>query len=255
MLAKRIIACLDISEGRVVKGVKFTQHRDAGDAVELAKKYARDGVDELVFYDITASADNRGIMLDLVRHIAAEIFIPFTVGGGIRTIEDIRAVLLAGADKVSLNSAALANPDLINQSAEIFGSQCIVVGVDVRAENGGHVVYTHTGRDETRKAAGRDALQWISEAQDRGAGEITANVMDADGTKAGYDIEFLRSANQQLTIPLVASGGAGSVQDFVDLFHRDAADAALAASVFHFGELTVAQVKEKLAAEKIAVRR
>jgi imidazole glycerol-phosphate synthase subunit HisF len=254
MLAKRIIPCLDIDAGRVVKGVRFTDHRDAGNPVELAKRYAAAGADELVFYDITASADNRGIMIDLVRAIAKEIFIPFTVGGGIRTLDDMHAILRAGADKVSINTAALNDPGLINQAATVFGSQCIVVGVDSMRQDGTDIVYSHTGRNETRKDAGRGTLDWIKEAERRGAGEITLNTMNTDGTKQGYDLRLLQEVSKFLRIPLIASGGAGSLQDFTDVFTKGHADAALAASVFHFGELTIPDVKAHLRAADIPVR-
>jgi len=254
MLAKRIIPCLDIKDGRVVKGIQFTDHRDAGDPVALAKRYAKEGADELVFYDITASADNRNILTELVRKIAKEIFIPFTVGGGIRTIEDIRNILLAGADKVSINTAALENPDIIDQGSKKFGSQCIVVGVDSMYTNGKDVVYSYTGKLETRKYTGRDTISWIKEAEQRGAGEITLNSMNADGTKKGYDIRLLKKINGFTQIPLVASGGAGQLKDFADAFLLGEADAALAASLFHFGELKINTVKDYLEKSNIPVR-
>ena len=254
MLAKRIIPCLDIKDGRVVKGVKFAHHRDAGDAVELAKKYSAAGADELVFYDITASADRRNTMLDLVRQIAREIFIPFTVGGGIRSVEDMRAILRAGADKVSINTAALENPDLIDQGAAIFGSQCIVIGVDSMHSNGRDGVYSHTGRAETRQSTGRDTQAWIQEAQARGAGEIVLNAMNTDGMMEGYDLRLLQKVNEGLNIPLVASGGAGKLQDFAEVFSQGNADAALASSVFHFGKMSIHDVKTYLRASGIAVR-
>lgn len=254
MLAKRIIPCLDIMNGRVVKGVQFADHRDAGNPVELAKKYAAEGADELVFYDITASADNRGTLIELVRKIAKELFVPFTVGGGIRTIEDMRAVLLAGADKVSINTAALENPNLINQGAAMFGSQCIVVGIDSMRVDGKDEVYSRTGRAETRNNTGRDTLAWIKEVERRGAGEITLNSMNADGTKAGYDIRLLRQIQQFLRIPLIASGGAGKLEDFVEVFEKGQADAALAASIFHFGDVGIKEVKTYLKAAGVEVR-
>ncbi len=254
MLAKRIIPCLDIKDGRVVKGVQFSDHRDAGDPVNQAKKYAADGADELVFYDITASADRRNIMIELVRRIAKEIFVPFTVGGGIRSVEDIREILMAGADKVSINTAALENPDLINQGAAMFGSQCIVVGVDSMQTSGKEKVYSHTGRSETRTDTGRETLAWVKEAEQRGAGEITLNTMNTDGTKQGYDVRLLQNVHNSLGIPLVASGGAGQVQDFIDVFEKDAADAALAASVFHFGEISVSEVKRAMQTANLPVR-
>lgn len=254
MLAKRIIPCLDIKDGRVVKGIQFTDHRDAGDPVILAKRYAKEGADELVFYDITASADKRNIMIELVRKIAKEIFIPFTVGGGIRTVEDIRAALLAGADKVSINTAALENPDLINQGSKMFGSQCIVIGVDSMYADGKDFVYSYTGKLETRKYTGRDTISWIKEAEQRGAGEITLNSMNTDGTKEGYDIRLLKKINGFLQIPLVASGGAGKLKDFSDAFLIGEADAALAASLFHFDELKIKEVKDYLEKSNVPVR-
>ncbi len=254
MLAKRIIPCLDIRDGRVVKGVQFDGHRDAGDAVELAKKYAAEGADELVFYDITASADRRATMISLVREIAREIFIPLTVGGGIRTIADMQAILRAGADKVSINTAALENPDLINEGAAMFGAQCIVVGIDSMQKDGRDMVYSHTGRVETMKNTGRDTLDWVREVQDRGAGEIVLNTMNTDGMKQGYDLRLQRSLNGFLRIPVVASGGAGKLQDFADVLAPGVADAALASSVFHFGELSIPEVKAYLRTAGVAVR-
>lgn len=254
MLAKRIIPCLDIKDGQVVKGIKFSNHREAGNPVKLAQKYESDGADELVFYDITASADRRNIMIDLVRKIAKNISIPFTVGGGIRTTEDMQTILQAGADKVSINTSALENPDLINQGSKMFGAQCIVVGVDSMYENGTDMVYSYTGKAETRKFTGRDTCAWIKEVEQRGAGEITLNSMNTDGTKNGYDIRLLKEINTFLQIPLVASGGAGNLEDFSALFQQDAADAALAASVFHFNELTIKQVKNYLNKLQISVR-
>jgi imidazole glycerol-phosphate synthase subunit HisF len=254
MLAKRIIPCLDIKGGRVVKGVQFAGHRDAGDPVELAKRYNAEGADELVFYDITASADRRDTLVELVRRIAREIFIPFTVGGGIRTVEDMRAMLRAGADKISINTAALQRPDLINEGAAMFGSQCIVVGVDSMNIRGRDTVYSHTGRAETTNATGRDTREWIQEAQARGAGEIVLNAMNQDGMKQGYDLQLLSMVNHGLHIPLVASGGAGQLQDFVDVFTEGGADAALASSVFHFGDTSIKQVKIRMSASGIPVR-
>lgn len=254
MLTKRIIPCLDIKDGRVVKGIKFANHRDAGDPVALAKRYAREGADELVFYDITASSDKRNIVTELVRKIAKEIFIPFTVGGGIRTIEDIRTILLAGADKVSINTAAVENPDLISQGSKIFGSQCIVVGIDSMYVGGKDVVCSYTGKLETRKYTGRDTISWVKEAEQKGAGEITLNSMNADGTKEGYDIRLLKKINKFIKIPLVASGGAGKLEDFLDVFTKGQADAALAASLFHFGEFKIEVVKDYLSKKGVEVR-
>lgn len=254
MLAKRIIPCLDILDGRVVKGINFANHVDAGDPIKLAKKYATDGADELVFYDITASSDKRNIMIDLVKQISKEIFIPFTVGGGIRTVEDMRKVLLAGADKVSINTAALENPELINTGAKIFGSQCIVVGIDSMNEKGSDIVYCNTGRKETRKFTGKKTIDWLKEVQGRGAGEIVLNSMNADGTKKGYDIKLLKKVNSFLKIPLVASGGAGKLEDFSAVFEKGNVDAALAASLFHFGELEIKDVKKYLQKKNIPMR-
>lgn len=253
MLAKRIIACLDIKNGRVVKGIKFDDHIDAGDPIALAKKYTASGVDELVFYDITASADKRNIMIDLVKKIAKEIFIPFTVGGGIKTIEDIRTVLLSGADKVSLNTAALEDPNLINEASKQYYPS-IVIGIDSLYKDGKDIVYSHTGRKEARKDTKRDILDWIKEVQKRGAGEITINSMNADGTKRGYDIRLLRKINDIATIPVIASGGAGKLEDFADAFIKGKADAALAASIFHFNEVNIGQVKDYLKKQNISVR-
>lgn len=254
MVTKRIIACLDIKDGRVVKGIKFTNHKDAGEPIQLAKQYAKDGADELVLYDITASSDKRNIMIDLVKKIAKEIFIPFTVGGGIRTIEDMRTVLLAGADKISINTQALENPDLINEGASIFGSQCIVVGIDSMYQNEKDIVYSYTGRVETRKTTGRKTIEWIQEIQKRGAGEITINSIDADGTKQGYDIRLLKKISAIATVPIIASGGAGKREDFAAAFKEGKADGALAASLFHFREVTIKEVKEYLKKKKIVVR-
>jgi imidazole glycerol-phosphate synthase subunit HisF len=254
MLAKRIIPCLDIKDGQVVKGIKFSNHQEAGDPVKLAQKYASEGADELVFYDITASADRRNIMIELVKKIAKEISIPFTVGGGIRTVEDMQAILYAGADKISINTPALENPDLINQGSKIFGAQCIVIGVDSMYLDGEDIVYSHTGKDETRKFTGRNTISWIKEVEQRGAGEITLNSMNTDGTKKGYDIRLLKKINTFLQIPLVASGGAGKLEDFSMLFQQEAADAALAASLFHFNELSIGQVKNYLKEQNISVR-
>ncbi|HWY79329.1 MAG TPA: imidazole glycerol phosphate synthase subunit HisF [Candidatus Sulfotelmatobacter sp.] len=253
MLVKRIIACLDIKDGRVVKGVKFDNHEDAGDPIALAKKYAAEGVDELVFYDITASADKRNIMLDLVKKVAKEIFIPFTVGGGIKSIEDIRALLLSGADKISLNTAALENPNLINEASQQYYPS-IVIGIDSLYKDGKDIVYSHTGRREARKNTKRETLDWIREVQERGAGEITINSMNADGTKRGYDIRLFRKINVITTIPVIASGGAGKLEDFADAFTKGNVDAALAASLFHFGDLKINDVKNYLKKSKIPVR-
>lgn len=266
MLAKRIIPCLDVTGGRVVKGVRYFDHVDAGDPVEQAANYDRQGADELVFLDITASLDHRDIMLDIVRRVAEQVFIPFTVGGGVRTVEDIREILKAGADKTSIMTAAIENPDLVNKGAERFGSQCIVVAIDAKRvpregrddSNLGYapdaeiewVVYTHGGHRPTTV----DALAWAAEAEQRGAGELLVTSMDADGTKAGYDIELLRRISERASIPVIASGGAGTVDHLYDALTVGKADAVLAASIFHFGETTVQTVKQELAARGITMR-
>ncbi len=251
MLAKRIIPCLDVKDGRVVKGVNFLNLRDAGDPVEQAQVYDAEGADELVFLDITASHERRDIVIDMVQRVADTVFIPFTVGGGIRTVEDMSALLHAGADKVSINSAALRNPDLIGEGAERFGSQCIVVAIDARKEPDGHwQVYINGGRIPF----GRDAIEWAKEAEARGAGEILLTSMDTDGTKAGYDIPLTRAIAQAVSIPVVASGGAGALSHFYDVLTIGGAEAALAASLFHYRELSIAQVKRYLAERGVPVR-
>ena len=256
MLTKRIIPCLDVKAGRVVKGVKFKDHRDAGDPVELAEFYDRQGADELVFYDITASAEERGIMLDVVSRTAEKLFIPLTVGGGLRTVEDMNRMLKAGADKVSINTAAVGNPDLIRQGAEAFGSQCIVLGMDAKRVSDDPTrweVYTHTGADGGR-ASGLDALEWANTAVQLGAGEIVVNSIDADGTKGGYDLELLRSISDAVSVPVVASGGAGALEHLRQAVAEGHADAVLAASIFHFGEYSISQAKEYLARHNVPVR-
>lgn len=257
MLAIRIIPCLDVRDGRTVKGVHFVNLRDAGDPVEQAAAYDREGADELVFLDITASYENREPMLDVVRRTARQVFIPFCVGGGLRTIGDIRETLKAGADKVSIMTAGVKNPDLINQAAEMFGSQCIVAAVDARRKNPDAPpeelqweVFTHGGRYPT----GIDAIQWCIEVEQRGAGEILLTSMDADGTKVGYDIELTRRVSERAGIPVIASGGAGTLQHIIDVVERGKADAVLAASIFHFKEYSIREVKEALRARGIAVR-
>lgn len=242
MLAKRIIPCLDVTGGRVVKGTNFVNLRDAGDPVELAAVYDREGADELVFLDITASSDGRATMLDVVRRTAEEVFIPFTVGGGIRTLEDIRVMLAAGADKVSVNTAAVQNPELISEGAGKFGSQCIVLAVDARrtGESGKWEVYIHGGRTPT----GIDALEWIKKGEELGAGEILLTSMDRDGTKEGFDLELTRAVSELVNIPVIASGGVGNLQHIADGFIDGKADAALAASIFHFGEYSIRECKE-----------
>lgn len=254
MLAKRIIPCLDVKDGRVVKGINFVQLRDAGDPVEHARAYDAAGADELTFLDITASYERRDIFLDVVRRVADKVFIPFAVGGGVRTVEDFRAILLAGADKVAMNTAAIENPEMISRAAESFGAQCVVIAIDAKRNyqlpNTTWDVFTHGGRTRT----GRDAIEWACEAQERGAGEILLTSMDRDGTKDGYDVELTRAVSDAVTIPVIASGGAGRVEHFADALMEGHADAALAASLFHFGVLTIGQVKEFLATRGIPVR-
>lgn len=251
MLAKRIIPCLDVRNGKVVKGVNFQGIQDVGDPVECAAEYNRQGADELVFYDITASHERRGVILDVVRRAAQQVFVPLTVGGGISTIDDFRETLRAGADKVSINSSAVKNPKLIAEAADIFGSQCVVVGVDAKRNGtGGYTVYVNGGRIDMHL----DLIQWVKEIQRLGAGEICLNSIDADGTKAGFDIEMLNAVCDAVKIPVIASGGCGSLSDFSDVFEQTGATAALAASLFHFKELTVQQVKTHLKQQGIAVR-
>lgn len=252
MLAKRIIPCLDVTGGRVVKGTNFVNLRDAGDPVDLAAFYDKEGADELVFLDITASSDGRATMLDVVRRTAEEAFIPFTVGGGIRTIDDIRVMLAAGADKVSVNTAAVQNPDLISEGANKFGSQCIVLAVDAKraVEPGKWEVYIHGGRTPT----GIDALEWIKKAEQLGAGEILLTSMDGDGTKDGYDIELTRAVAELVNIPVIASGGVGNLEHIREGLVEGKADAALAASIFHFGEYTIRETKQYLKEKGVVVR-
>ena len=252
MIAKRIIPCLDVDNGRVVKGIRFVSLTDAGDPVEQAKRYDAEGADELTFLDITASSDKRDIVTELVRRVADEVFIPFTVGGGLRSVEDIRAILRAGADKTSLNTAAIENPQLISECAETFGSQCIVVAIDARrrTEGSGWEVFTHGGR----RAVGLDALEWATRAERLGAGEILLTSMDCDGTRDGYDIELTRAVSNAVRIPVIASGGAGRVEHFYDALVDGDASAVLAASLFHFGELTISDVKNHLRGRGVEVR-
>lgn len=250
MLAKRIIPCLDVKDGRVVKGVNFVNLRDAGDPVEQAAVYDREGADELVFLDITASHENRNTMLDMVRRVADTIFIPFCVGGGIRTIEDIRATLLAGADKVSINSAAVKNPQVISDGAWGFGSQCIVVAIDPKRVDGKWVVHINGGRVPTDL----EAVAWAKEVEDRGAGEILLTCMDRDGTKSGYDVELTQSVAEAVSIPVIASGGAGTKEHFYDALTTGKADAALAATLFHYNELKVGDLKRYLDERDVPVR-
>ena len=251
MLAKRIIPCLDVRNGKVVKGVNFQGVKDVGDPVECAIEYNKQGADELVFYDITASHEGRGVMLDVVRETAKQVFVPLCVGGGIATIEDFRDTLRAGADKVSVNSQALKNPQLISDAAEIFGSQCVVVGIDAKRDGkGGYTVTRNGGRVDT----GIELGAWVEEIQRRGAGEICLNSMDADGTRQGFDIEMLNFVCERVNIPVIASGGCGKIDDFSQVRTQTKASAALAASLFHFRELTVGQVKEHLNDRNIPVR-
>jgi len=270
MLAKRVIPCLDVKDGRVVKGVQFLDLRDAGDPVEAALAYDAQGADELVFLDITASHEDRAIMLDVVRRTAEVLYIPFTVGGGLRTVDDVRVLLRAGAEKVSFNTAALQRPEVIREAAERFGSQCIVVAIDARAtkpdtssnrpptDQAGRAapattweVYTHGGRRPT----GRDAVAWAQEAVALGAGEILLTSMDRDGTKDGYDLELTGAIAEAVTVPVIASGGAGTLEHFREAFTEADASAALAASLFHFGTYTIAEVKDYLAERGVEVRR
>lgn len=253
MLGKRIIPCLDVHAGRVVKGVHFVDIRDAGDPVEAARRYNAEGADELVFLDITATHEGRSTMLDVVARVAEEVFIPFTVGGGISDMDWIRELLRNGADKVSINSAAVRRPAYLDEAAKRFGSQCIVAAIDARRRKDaeGWEVFVRGGREPT----GRDALDWAREVEQRGAGEILLTSMDADGTKDGYDLALTRAVAGSVSIPVIASGGAGTLQDIVDVFTQAEADAALVASLFHFRELTIADVKTRLAAEGLPVRK
>ena len=252
MLAKRIIPCLDVTGGRVVKGINFVDLVDAGDPVEIARNYDAQGADELVFLDITASSDARGTMVEVVRRTAEQVFIPLTVGGGIRTADDIRRMLLAGADKTSVNTAAILRPDLIREGAERFGSQCIVLAIDARRVPGENrwKVFTHGGRNETEL----DAVEWAVRGVELGAGEFLLTSMDADGTCAGYDCELTRAVSDAVGVPVIASGGAGTLEHLAEVLDRGRADAVLAASIFHFGTFTVPQAKEFLKAKGIPVR-
>ena len=252
MFTKRIIPCLDVNAGRVVKGVNFVDLRDAGDPVEIARAYDKAGADELVFLDITASSDNRGTVIDMVRKVAECVFIPFTVGGGIRTVEDFRAILREGADKVSINSSAINTPELIRDAADKFGSQCVVVAIDAkkRPDGSGWNIYKNGGRIDV----GIDAIEWAKKVESLGAGEILLTSMDCDGTKAGYDLELTRAVAESVPIPVIASGGAGTLEHFRDALTEGKADAALAASLFHYKELEIRQVKEYLREEGVSVR-
>ena len=251
MLAKRIIPCLDVRDGRVVKGVNFVNIRDAGDPVELAKYYSDQGADEIVFLDITATSDARDTVADVVERTASQVFVPLTVGGGIRTLDDFQRLLRAGADKISVNSAAVNDRSLISRAAQRFGSQCVVLAIDARRRpEGWYEVVVAGGRTPT----GMDAVEWAKQGQALGAGEILLTSMDADGTKAGFDLDMTRAVTQAVTIPVIASGGCGSLEHFARVFEETGCDAALAASLFHFGELTVPQVKEFLRGQNIPVR-
>lgn len=251
MYTKRIIPCLDVKDGRVVKGTNFVGMRDAGDPVELAARYDKERADELVFLDITASSDKRDTIVDVARGCASQVFIPFTIGGGIRTVEDMRKMLKAGADKTSLNTAAVKNPSVIREGAEKFGRQCVVLAVDAR-RSGDHrwEVYVNGGRTPT----GIDCLEWVKRATELGAGEILLTSMDADGTKSGYDIELTRAVSEAVDVPVIASGGAGKLEHFYDVLTEGKADAVLAASVFHYGTFTVREVKEYLKSRGVEVR-
>ncbi len=256
MLSKRIIPCLDVRDGKTTKGVKFKGNVDIGDPVEMGKFYYEEGADEIVFYDITASSDKRGIMLDVVRRVAKEIFIPFSVGGGIRTVEDMRSVLLAGAEKVSVNSAAVKNPEIIAKGSKAFGSQCIVLGMDVKMVApteiipSGYEIVINGGRTFT----GIDAMAWAKQAEELGAGEICLNSIDADGTQNGYELNLTSLISQDVTIPVIASGGAGNIDHIYDAFTQGKADAALVASIIHYGTHTIRQIKDDLKGRGVKVR-
>ena len=250
MLKKRIIPCLDVKDGRVVKGINFLDLVDAGNPVEQAKFYSENGADEICFLDISASLENRDTMINIVEQTAEEVFIPLTVGGGVRSIDNIRSLLKAGADKVSINSAALKNPDIIESSAKFFGSQCIVVAVDVKKNNQDWTVYSHGGTKNT----GKNAIEWLKKVESLGAGEILLTSMDKDGTKSGFDLEILSLANKVLNIPVIASGGVGTLKHFYERVKIGKADALLAASVFHFNEFSIMDVKNYLKEKKIEVR-
>ena len=251
MLAKRIIPCLDVTNGRVVKGTNFVGLRDAGDPVEIARRYDREGADELTFLDITASSDHRGIILSVIEAVASQVFIPLTVGGGVRQVSDIRRLLNSGADKVSINTAGILNPDLIGESAALYGSQCIVAAIDAKRVGPRRwEVFTHGGRNAT----GKDAIEWAREVQRLGAGEILLTSMDADGTKAGFDLELTRAVSDAVSVPVIASGGVGNLQHLADGVLLGGADAVLAASIFHFGEYTIEEAKRFMASKGICMR-
>lgn len=254
MLARRIIPCLDVRDGKVVKGVKFKDHVILGDILDLARRYRDAGADELVFYDITASAEGRTVSTQWIEDTARVIDIPFCVAGGIRSVDDARRVLHSGADKVSINSPAIENPGLINALADEFGSQCVVIGIDSIEQDGDYMIWKYTGSEKTAQSAGKKTLDWIREVQDRGAGEIVLNCMAADGTRAGYDIRQLQAARELCRVPLVASGGAGKPQDFLDAFHKARVDAALAAGIFHRGEVLIPDLKAWLQTSGVEIR-
>lgn len=250
MLAKRIIPCLDVKNGRVVKGIKFKDLKDAGDPVSHAKFYDREGADELVFLDITASSENRKTVIELARNIAKKIFIPFTIGGGIKTVEDIKQILRQGADKISINTAALLNPGIIDESARLFGSQCIVIAVDAKRTKRGYTIYTHGGSRDVQK----DPVEWVKEVENRGAGEILLTSMDTDGVRKGFDLELTKLVSEAVSIPVIASGGGGEPVHFYDAIVMGRADAVLAASVFHYRYLTIRQIKKYLHKKHVPVR-
>ena len=250
MLAKRIIPCLDVDQGRVVKGINFVKLQDAGDPIEMGKFYNDQGADELVFLDITASSDKRKTMIQVAKNVAKQIFIPFTVGGGIRSVEDMRLILLAGADKVSINTSAVKNPQVISDGANIFGNQCIVLAIDAKKNKSNWEVFINGGRTPT----GKDVVKWVKQGVALGTGEILLTSMDQDGTKLGYDLELTKKISESVNVPIIASGGAGKDKDFYEVFTKGKADAALAASLFHFGELKVKDLKEYLVNKKIPVK-
>ena len=250
MLTKRIIPCLDVTDGRVVKGVNFIDLQDVGDPVEVARAYNEQGADELVFLDITATSDERNTMVEVVERTAAEVFIPLTVGGGIRSVEDMKKMLLAGADKISLNSAAIQQPELIQQGAEKFGSQCIVVAIDAKKITDSWHVFVKGGREDT----GLDAVEWAKKAVALGAGEILLTSMDADGTKKGYDLALTQAICEAVSVPVIASGGCGNVADIVEVFEKTSVSAALAASIFHYGEVKIPDLKQTLKEQRVEVR-
>ena len=251
MLAKRIIPCLDVTAGRVVKGVNFVELRDAGDPVEIARRYDEQGADELTFLDITASSDDRDLILNMIEQVAAQVFIPLTVGGGVREVADVRRLLNAGADKVSINSAAVMRPDLVSEASAKYGSQCIVVAIDAKQTSLGHWdVFTHGGRKNT----GKNVLEWAKEVVERGAGEILLTSMDRDGTKNGFDIELVRMISDGVSVPVIASGGVGTLEHLAQGILHGYADAVLAASIFHYGEFTIAQAKAYLVQQGIEIR-